>query len=247
MIGVRGSGCSMPITDATANASDIVSGKVAYGNNGRIVGTHTESKITDATASAKDIVSGKVAYNNYGRVTGTLDTSSMMKTYTITIPASTYNWTGEPSTITSASGSIFLDFPMDPFTTQYRGTDTFYNDIYVWSDEHSELLQRAVILNHTNLSSLNITDILGLKWPSVHDSTELETFLKFSYPSDFLHFRIDLQNKRYISNDYETTTNPYVDALISKNDIYIYVDSNSTSFVTSVTTSRTQVLTLYYR
>ena len=188
-----------------------------------------------------------MAYNNYGRVTGTLDTSSMMKTYTITIPASTYNWTGNPSTITSASGSIFLDFPMDPFTTQYRGTNTFYNDIYVWSEEHSELLQRAVILNHTNLSSLNITDILGLKWPSVHDSTELETFLKFSYPSDFLHFRIDLQNKRYISDDYETTTNPYVDALISKNDIYIYVDSNSTSFVTSVTTSRTQILTLYYR
>lgn len=247
MIGVRGAGANIPITDATATASDIVSGKVAYGNNGRIVGTHTESKITDATATARDIVSGKVAYNNNGRVTGTLDTSSMMKTYTITIPASTYNWTGEPSTITSASGSIFLDFPMDPFTKEYLGTNRFYNDIYVWSEEHTELLQRAVILNHTNLSSLNITDILGLKWPSVHDSTELETFLKFSYPSDFLHFQIDLQNSRYISADYDTTTNPRVDVLISKNDIYIYVDSNSTSFVTSVTTSRTQVLTLYYR
>lgn len=41
MIGVRGSGGSAPITDATATANDIVSGKVAYGNDGRIVGTHT--------------------------------------------------------------------------------------------------------------------------------------------------------------------------------------------------------------
>lgn len=93
MIGVRGSGCSMPITDATASASDIVSGKVAYGNNGRIVGTHTESKITDATASAKDIVSGKVAYNNYGRVTGTLDTSNLFKSVNITIQRGEYSWT----------------------------------------------------------------------------------------------------------------------------------------------------------
>lgn len=41
MIGVRGSGGSAPITDATATANDIVSGKVAYGNDGMIVGTHT--------------------------------------------------------------------------------------------------------------------------------------------------------------------------------------------------------------
>ena len=43
MIGVRGSGCSMPITDATATANDIVSGKIAYGNDGRIVGTLSNS------------------------------------------------------------------------------------------------------------------------------------------------------------------------------------------------------------
>lgn len=73
MIGIRGACANIPITDATATASDIVSGKVAYGNNGRIVGTHTESGtvITDATASASDIVYGKVAYNNYGRIVGT--------------------------------------------------------------------------------------------------------------------------------------------------------------------------------
>ena len=72
MIGIKGI-AKKPITDATANASDIVYGKIAYGNNGRIVGTHTESGsvITDATATASDIVSGKVAYNNYGRVVGT--------------------------------------------------------------------------------------------------------------------------------------------------------------------------------
>ena len=82
MIGVRGSGGSAPITDATATASDIVSGKVAYNNNGRIVGTHTESGtvITDATATASDIVSGKVAYNNYGRIVGTHTESGIIIT-----------------------------------------------------------------------------------------------------------------------------------------------------------------------
>ena len=82
MIGVRGSGGSAPITDATATASDIVSGKVAYNNNGRIVGTHTESGtvITDATASADDIVYGKVAYNNYGRIVGTHTESGIVIT-----------------------------------------------------------------------------------------------------------------------------------------------------------------------
>ena len=38
MIGVRGSGCSMPITDATASAKDIVLGKIAYNNDGRVTG-----------------------------------------------------------------------------------------------------------------------------------------------------------------------------------------------------------------
>lgn len=73
MIGIRGAGASLPITDATATASDIVSGKIAYNNNGRIVGTHIESGtvITDATATSSDIKYGKIAYNNSGRIVGT--------------------------------------------------------------------------------------------------------------------------------------------------------------------------------
>lgn len=39
MIGIKGI-AKKPITDATATASDIVSGKVAYNNYGRVVGTH---------------------------------------------------------------------------------------------------------------------------------------------------------------------------------------------------------------
>ena len=118
MIGVRGSGGSAPITDATATASDIVSGKVAYNNNGRIVGTHTESGtvITDATATASDIVSGKVAYNNYGRIVGTHTCSS------------------GGSTDGGGSGSIQTKEFYIPANSSI--TDN-YNDIIAWTKTYS--------------------------------------------------------------------------------------------------------------
>ena len=44
MIGIRGI-AKKPITDATAIAENIVSGKIAYNNDGRIVGTLSESSV----------------------------------------------------------------------------------------------------------------------------------------------------------------------------------------------------------
>lgn len=62
-------------SDATVVASDILSGKVAYGAEGRIEGNlvpETGTDTSDATATAGDIVAGVTAYGPDGKITGTL-------------------------------------------------------------------------------------------------------------------------------------------------------------------------------
>lgn len=58
--------------DGTAAAGDIISGKIAYSNNKRIVGTYVPLNTNDATATASDIVRGKTAYANGNKITGTV-------------------------------------------------------------------------------------------------------------------------------------------------------------------------------
>jgi hypothetical protein len=60
------------LTDATAVASDVASGKYFYGNDGvKTEGTSTkDSDTTDANASASEILSGKTAYVNKNKITG---------------------------------------------------------------------------------------------------------------------------------------------------------------------------------
>lgn len=64
-------------SDATVVASDILSGKVAYGAEGRIEGNlvpETGTDTSDATATAGDIAKDKTAYGPDGKITGTIPT-----------------------------------------------------------------------------------------------------------------------------------------------------------------------------
>lgn len=62
------------LTDTTAAAADVASGKYFYGRDGvKTAGTSTkDSTTTDATAGAAEILSGQTAYVNKNKITGTM-------------------------------------------------------------------------------------------------------------------------------------------------------------------------------
>lgn len=68
-------------SDATANASNIDSGKTAYVNGEKVIGTSTKVDTSDADATAGDIASGKTAYVNGSKVVGT-NTAKAVKSVT---------------------------------------------------------------------------------------------------------------------------------------------------------------------
>lgn len=73
--GITGTLESLDTSDATATASDILSGKTAYADGNKLTGILELLNTSDATATAADILSGKTAYVNGEKVTGTLSGS----------------------------------------------------------------------------------------------------------------------------------------------------------------------------
>ena len=91
---------AVDLSDATATAADIRSGKTAYGSSGKLVGTLTTTSTTDATATSADILSGKTAYVSSGKVSGSMtnrgavsQTLSAGSSYTI--PVGYHNGSGK--------------------------------------------------------------------------------------------------------------------------------------------------------
>ena len=102
------------LTDATAVAADVQSGKYFYGKDGvKTLGTSTkDSDTSDATASAAEILATKTAYvngnkitgemTNNGGVTGTITT----KTQQYTIPQGFHDGSGKVSISSTEQNKI---------------------------------------------------------------------------------------------------------------------------------------------
>lgn len=88
---IFGGNVLIDLTDATAVASDVASGKYFYGNDGvKTEGTSTkDSDTTDANAAAAEILSGKTAYVNKNKITGSM-TNNGAVTGTISTKAGQY-------------------------------------------------------------------------------------------------------------------------------------------------------------
>ena len=81
----------MDITDTTATASDVASGKYFYTNAGvKTAGTSTkDSDTTDASASAAEILYGQTAYVNKNKIVGSMVNNGAVSG-TISTKAGTY-------------------------------------------------------------------------------------------------------------------------------------------------------------
>ena len=102
------------LTDATAVASDVASGKYFYGNDGvKTLGTSTkDSDTSDATATSSEILSGKTAYVNTNKITGEMTNNGAVagtistKAQVYTVPQGFHDGSGTVKISTTEQSKI---------------------------------------------------------------------------------------------------------------------------------------------
>lgn len=111
---IYGGNVLIDITDTTAVAADVLSGKYYYGRDGvKTQGTCTYNADTsDATALAADILYGSTAYVNGNKITGTMPNNGAVtgtittKAQQYTIPAGYHDGSGKVSIATAEQNKI---------------------------------------------------------------------------------------------------------------------------------------------
>ena len=111
---IYGGNTLIDLTDTSAVASDVLSGKYFYGRDGvKTVGTCTYNADTsDATAVADDILSGSSAYVNGNKINGTMVNNGAVtgtittKAQQYTIPVGYHDGSGKVSIATSEQNKI---------------------------------------------------------------------------------------------------------------------------------------------
>lgn len=104
----------MDITDTTAFAADVASGKYFYGRDGvKTLGTNTYNADTsDATMSADELLYGEIGYANGNKITGTMPNNGSVsgtistKAGQYTVPIGYHDGSGKVSIATTEQNKI---------------------------------------------------------------------------------------------------------------------------------------------
>ena len=111
---IYGGNTLIDITDTTAVAADVASGKYFYSNGGvKTQGTSTkDSDTTDATATAAEILYGKTAYINKNKITGEMTNNGAVtgvistKTQQYTVPQGFHDGSGKVGILSTEQDKI---------------------------------------------------------------------------------------------------------------------------------------------
>ncbi len=126
MIYIKPKSSGTNISDATAIASEITTGKTAYIATGKVTGTNVAVSSAGASAVSGDLLTGKTAYVNNVLVNGSMASNSAL---TVTPSASVQNFGGGyyPSVQVNARPSLTPTAGAGDILSGKTGVDSNYN------------------------------------------------------------------------------------------------------------------------
>lgn len=154
-------------SDATATATDILSGKTAYVNDKKVTGTHVPLDTSDATAEAASVMEGETAYVNGSKITGTFTIADELATQDSLISQIATALEGKSAGTSLPDGTIKvtvnLNFSVGGIVNGvYAANENGLGgtcEVYLFKNTHADHLNEYCIIAQTLSSNWGISSI----------------------------------------------------------------------------------------